>query len=38
LPLRRPFSPIFRRAFWHLQILWRRFGKLTRFAVQVGRT
>lgn len=38
LPLRRPFSPLFRRAFWHLQILWRRFGKLTRFAVQVGRT
>jgi len=38
LPLRRPLSPMLRRAFWHLQIVWRRLGKLTRFAVQAVRT
>lgn len=38
LPLRRPFSPLLRSVFWHLQILRRRLGKLMRFAVQAGRT
>lgn len=38
LPLRRPFSPLFCHAFWHLQILWRRLGKLMRRSGLAGRT
>ena len=30
LPLRRPFSPLTRGLFWHLQVLARRFGRLAR--------
>ena len=38
LPLRSSFSPMFCHAFWHLQILRRRLGKLMRFVGLAERT